>query len=350
MISLYADGQKRLFATDSRTVGDVLASSKIKLHAGDLVEPAASTVIPFGQFNINIYRARPVLIVDGNQTYHITSAYQSPRLLAKASGLTMYPEDRYQTNIITNIVQNGAIGEQITIQRAKPFIVKADGKVRVLRTQAGTIGDALKAANIPLGAKDTVSPSLTAPVLAGDAIQITRVSEATVTETKTIPHPVQTISDPNLLKGNTTVRTAGADGQKTVTYLVHYTNGVETAREQLQVVSQTAPQTEVDVVGTKVLFEGSVEYWRPMVIAAATRYGIDPNMMLRIMQCESNGNAADVSHFIVNGQHPTGLFQYLPSTWTAAGGTMDNIMDGATQIQITAKKMATSGTGAWACR
>jgi uncharacterized protein YabE (DUF348 family) len=350
MISLYADGQKRLFATDARTVGEVIKTSRIRLHPGDLVEPSASTSVPFGQFNINIYRARPVLIVDGSQSRLITSAYQSPHLLAKAAGLTTYPEDKYQTGIITNIVQNGAIGEQITVHRAKPFEVKADGKVRLLRTQAQTVGDALQAAHIPLGAKDTVSPSLDAPMVPGADVQITRVTEATVTETQTIPRPVQTITDPSLLKGNTQVRTPGADGQKTITYLVHYTNGVETGREQLQVVSQAAPQAQVVVVGTKVLFEGSVEYWRPQVIAAATKYGIDPNMMLRIMQCESNGNAADVSHFIVNGQHPTGLFQYLPSTWEESGGTADNIMDGATQIEITAKKMATQGTGAWACR
>src|SRR5262249_38065839 len=157
-----------------------------------------------------------------------------------------------------------------------------------------------------------------------------------------------TITDPNLLKGTTQVRTAGADGQKTVTYLIHYTDGRETNRQQLQVVSQTPPTPQVVVVGTKVIFEGSVEYWRPLGIAAATKYGVDPNMMLRIMKCESNGNAADVSHFVVNGQHPTGLFQYLLTTWQAAGGTADNIMDGPTQIELTAKKMATTGTGAWA--
>jgi len=98
------------------------------------------------------------------------------------------------------------------------------------------------------------------------------------------------------------------------------------------------------------MFAGNVEYWRPQVEAAAAAWNLDPNMMLRIMQCESNGNATDVSTFIVNGQHPTGLFQYLPSTWRAAGGTDDNIFDGSLQIKLTARKMANEGTSAWACR
>jgi len=186
--------------------------------------------------------------------------------------------------------------------------------------------------------------------VAASTVEITRVTEALATITEILKRPVQTVTDPSILKGQTQVRTPGADGQKTVTYLIHYTDGVETTRTPVQVVSQTAPQTQVVVIGTKVIFAGNVEYWRPQVVAAATQWGLDPNTMLRIMQCESNGNASDVSAFVVDGQHPTGLFQYLPSTWIAAGGTKDNIFDGSVQIQITAKKMAAQGTKAWACQ
>jgi hypothetical protein len=171
-----------------------------------------------------------------------------------------------------------------------------------------------------------------------------------VTETLVIPRAVKTVNDPTVLKGQTTVSTEGSDGQKTVVYKVHYTNGVETAREALQTVSETAPVTKVVSVGTKVIFAGSVEYWRPLVEAAAAQYGLDPNMMLRIMNCETHGNASTVSTFIINGEHPTGLFQFLPSTWISAGGTADNIFDGAVQIQLAARKMSREGTSAWQCK
>jgi hypothetical protein len=87
-----------------------------------------------------------------------------------------------------------------------------------------------------------------------------------------------------------------------------------------------------------------------MVMEAAAKWNFDPNTMLRIMACESRGNATTVSHFIVNGEHPTGLFQYLPSTWRSSGGNDSNILDGAAQIEVTAQKMATQGTGAWQCK
>jgi uncharacterized protein YabE (DUF348 family) len=350
MVSLYVDGQKRLFPSNAATVGDVLKKFNVKLGPNDLVEPAAGTALTGGEFNINVYRAQPVTVEDGLQTYHVHSAYQSPRLLALAAGLTVYPEDTFSTGIITDIVDNGSIGEKVTVQRAKPVTVQVDGQTRQIRTQAGTVGEALKGAGIALGLKDTVSAAPAAPLLPGMTVSITRVTEAVVTLTQSLPRPVQTVNDPTLLKGQTAVKQDGADGQKTTTYRIHYQNGVETGREVLQVVSQTAPVPEIKVVGTKVIFAGSVEYWRPQVVAAATAWNIDPNMMLRIMACESRGNASDVSAFVINGQHPTGLFQYLPSTWIAAGGTMENIFDGSVQIKLTAKKMATEGTKAWQCQ
>jgi uncharacterized protein YabE (DUF348 family) len=350
MVSLYVDGQKRLFPTDASSVGDVLRRAGVKLRAGDLVEPAADAAVPVGEFNVNVYRARPVLVVDGAQSYHILSAYRSPRLLALAAGLTVYAEDQYNTEVITDIVSSDSIGEKVELHRAKPLTVRVDGRVHDIRTQSDTLGDALKGAGIALGLKDTVSHPLSAPVISGDTISITRVTEAVVTLTTALPRSTKTITDPTMLKGQTKVQAPGSDGQKTITYRIHYQNGVETARQTLQVVSQTAPVAKVVVVGTKVFFAGSVEYWRPQAEAAAAQWGIDPNMMLRIMACESRGNATSVSHFIINGEHPTGLFQYLPSTWLAAGGTMDNIFDGSVQVKLTAKKMALYGTRPWACQ
>lgn len=350
LISLYADGQQRLFTADDPTVGDVLKRANIKLAANDIVEPAASSLVPKGQFNINVYRARPVLVEDGIHTYHLKSAYQSPRLLALAAGLVIYPEDKFRTEMITDFVDNASVGEKVTVTRAKPLNVKVDGKVRVVRTQQDTAGAALKEAGVVLGANDTVSTPLTAPVTPGMTVGITRVTEALVTLTEVLPRPVKTIPDPTVLKGQTTVKDPGSDGQKTVTWRVHYHDGTETGREAVQVVSQTQPTTKVVVEGTKVIFAGNVEYWRPMVEAAAAQYGLDPNMMLRIMNCESHGNASSVSSFVVNGQHPTGLFQFLPSTWISAGGTADNILDGAVQVQIAARKMSREGTAAWQCK
>jgi hypothetical protein len=186
--------------------------------------------------------------------------------------------------------------------------------------------------------------------VSGAEVTVTRVSQAEATVTQTIPRTVQKLTDPTLAKGKKVIKAEGADGQKVLKYLVHYQDGVETSRDLLQTVSQTEPVARVEVLGTKEFFAGSVEYWRPMVEKAAAQWGVDPNTMLRIMACESKGNATAISRLSFGGEHPTGLYQYLPSTWRASGGTDDNILDGAVQIDITAKKMARQGTGAWTCK
>ena len=350
IVSLYVDGQKRVVTTDASNVGVFLHDTGVKLAPGDLVEPKAATAIPNGFYNINVYRARPIVVHDGTKTYQFASAYQSPHLLATQAGLQLYPEDAYTTSVVTDFVAPAEIGVDVTVKRAVPLTVHVDGKVQTIRTQDSTIGPALIDAGVKLGLKDTTSMPATTPVSPDLDVAITRVADVTTTLTQPVAFTTKTIIDPTMLKGNTTTQTAGVAGSQTAVWVIHYQNGVETGRVMQQLIAATPAVPEVLVVGSKVMYAGSVEYWRPQVETAAAAYGLDPNRMLRIMACESGGNATSISHFIVNGQHPEGLFQFLPTTWTSAGGTMDNILDGSVQIQLAAKKMAHEGFSAWQCQ
>lgn len=350
MVSLYADGQKRVFSTDAVTVGELLGRSSVKLGSGDIVEPSSSTVIPAGFFNVNVFRARPVIVVDGYRSFRFNSASRSPRIMAQQAGLTVYPEDTYFQEAVTDIVSSQAIGDKVTVKRAVPISIRVDGKVQVIRTQDAKVGEAIKHAGIALGLNDTVTVPQDTAVEPGLAFGIIRVTEVVATITDVIVKTVQTTADPAMLKGQSIVQSEGTDGSRTATYSIHYKDGVETSRQMIALVSKTDSTPKIVINGTKVMFSGSVEYWRPMVVAAAAVWNYDPNTMMRIMACESRGNATSISNFVVNGQHPMGLFQYLPSTWRAAGGTDANILDGETQITITARKMALYGTGPWECR
>ena len=350
IVSLYVDGQKRVITTNATTVADLLRTSGVTVASADLVEPAPKTAIPDGFFNVNVYRARPIVVHDGSKTFEFASAYQSPHLLAQQAGLKLYPEDAYTMQVVTDVADPTQIGVQVQVKRAVPLIVHVDGHDDAIRTQAHTVGTALADAGVKLGLKDTVSLPATAPIEPGLAVDITRVADVTTSVTDSLPFATKTIIDPTMLVGQTTVKTAGVNGSRTGIWLIHYQNGAETSRTMQSLVSQTAPVQEVLIQGSKVLFAGSVEYWRPQVEAAAAQWGLDPNKMMRIMACESGGNATSISHFIVNGEHPEGLFQFLPSTWTSAGGTTNNILDGSVQIQLAAKKMATQGFSAWQCQ
>jgi uncharacterized protein YabE (DUF348 family) len=320
-VSLYVDGQKKQFSTEAKTVSEVLRKSGVKLGANDLVEPSAGTAIGNGPFNINVFRSRPVLVVDGAKSYHIRSAYQSPRLLALAAGLSVYAEDKYESAIIRDIVKYDTIGERVTLQRAKPVSIKVDGKTRQIRTHGKVLGDAIKSADIAIGPKDTISKPLAAPVVPGMTVAITRVSEAVITQTHTIPRSTKTVQDGNLYRGQSQVAVPGSDGQKTITYKVHYRDGVETGRQQLQVLSETAPVTKVVHVGTKVPDDG----WA------------------KLRQCEAGGNYAMNSG---NGYY--GAYQFDLSTWQSNGGTgYPHEASPATQDAIAKALYARRGAQPW---
>jgi uncharacterized protein YabE (DUF348 family) len=344
------DGSKHVISTDDHTVGEFLKRADVVLRDGDSTDPSLSTVIGRSMFNINVYRARPVLVVDGNKSNIVKSSSRSSEALAKKAGFVVYPEDNYTTTTVTDFVGYGTIGEQVTIHPATPLTIKVDGTTKLIRTQATRVDDALRRAGIIVGPNDTVSPPMNSAITSGMVIAIIRVSEVISTETIALPHSMKTTTDPNLAKGQVQSISAGSDGSKVVTFRIHYRDGVETSRQIVALISQTNPVAGVQVVGTKEFFTGSVEYWRSEVVAAATQWGIDPNMMLRIMNCESRGHATSVNTATVNGEHASGLFQYLPSTWYSAGGTDANIFDGSVQIQVTARKMALYGNSPWACQ
>jgi len=77
--------------------------------------------------------------------------------------------------------------------------------------------------------------------------------------------------------------------------------------------------------------------------AAAARYGVDPNWMLRIAQCESGLRP--------NAYNPRGpyygLYQFLMSTFLHNGG--HNIWDPVDQANIAAKMLAHGQAYQWSC-
>jgi hypothetical protein len=77
------------------------------------------------------------------------------------------------------------------------------------------------------------------------------VEVRTVTETQSIPFTETTVNDPSLAKGKTEVRTQGVNGEKTLTYEVTYTNGVQTDKRLVREVVTKEPVQKVTAIGTK---------------------------------------------------------------------------------------------------
>jgi uncharacterized protein YabE (DUF348 family) len=257
IVSIYYDGQEKVITTNAATVGDALQQAGVTLGTGDVAEPAPSTPIPEGFFNINVYRSRPVVVIDGSTQRTIQTASQSPDLIAAAAGFTVYPEDTYTVSTITDPTAMGVVGQQVVIHPAVPVVLDSDGQSQVVRTQQKTVGGLLHERDVALGPEDTTSPSSSTPITPNMVVQINRVATVVTQQTSAIPFTTQDVNDPNLTVGTTQVQTPGSNGQQTITYRVHYQNGIEQSQEQLSTSVTQQPVTQVVEVGTKINYNAN---------------------------------------------------------------------------------------------
>ncbi|HET7320402.1 MAG TPA: ubiquitin-like domain-containing protein [Candidatus Saccharimonadales bacterium] len=231
------------------TVGALLKKLNLTLNQGDVVEPALTTPIKQDDFRINIYRALPVEIVDGSQKSFTFSAATTPRSIAKQNGVNVYPEDTVTTDPVQDFLADGAIGQQVVIDRATPINVNLYGSPITMRTHAVTVGQLLKEKSIHLAKDDQVTPAVTTPITPGQQIFITRNGVKIESVTQPIAMPVQVIQDNSLAYGTSAIRQQGSPGQQVITYQVNLQNGLEVSRTPIQTVVTQQPVTQIVVQG-----------------------------------------------------------------------------------------------------
>lgn len=246
------DKQQQIVPSKEATVGALLKKLNIKLNEGDVVEPAKTATIDQDEFRINVYRAVPVEIVDGNNRAFAFSASKTPRAIAQQTGATVYPEDIVRADPVQDFVATGSIGEQINIVRATPIDVDLYGSKVTLRTQAKTVAGLVREKGIQLKKNDQIVPSLNTPITPGQQVSFIRSGTKTETVTETIAMPIQSIPDNSLAYGTTAVRQTGSAGEQVVTYEVTLKNNVELGRKIIQKVVTKAPVTQIAVVGTSL--------------------------------------------------------------------------------------------------
>ncbi len=274
IITIYHDGEQQVIATNAETVGQALDRAGVKVEQNDAVEPSQGTKLVAQSYDVNVYRARPVTVVDGAQRYRIMSPYQSAKKIAEAAGLQVYDEDTLTISRIDDFVAQGGAGLLLTITRSTPIHLMLYGKLVDIRTQAKTVGGLLKEKGITLGVKDGISPSISTPITENMTLDVYRDGEQTVSEEKAIDFTTKQIQDADQPVGYKNIQTPGVKGKKIVTYQVELKNGKEVGRKEIQSVTTAEPKEQVEVIGTKVnLPAGSHQDWMSAAGIAASDYG-----------------------------------------------------------------------------
>ena len=130
----------------------------------------------------------PVLVVDGT-TRNLPIApppRRGPSPLKLANSI--FPEDKVSTVPTSNFITSGAIGEQVTINRATPVTLNLYNSSQTVRTHAKTVGELWWQKENSAGAK-RINPCRLQIRQAGQQVYVVRNGVTTTTVTEDIAMP-----------------------------------------------------------------------------------------------------------------------------------------------------------------
>lgn len=250
LISVHDRGVETVFLSEAETLAEAFKEAGIEVDSHDAVEPALDEKLVASNYHVNIYRARPVTVIDGATRLKVVTPYQTAEQIVSDVGINLYAEDETSLTRSTDIITEGA-GLQLKIDRATPLTLDLFGKKTEIRTQGETVGEMLKEKSINLSENDRASLSLETPISSGMEVRIWREGKQTITVDEAVAFNVEQIKDADRPTNYKAVQTAGVNGQKSVTYEIEVRNGQEVARTEIASIVTKQPQTQVEVVGTK---------------------------------------------------------------------------------------------------
>ena len=298
LVTIYDRGAEKTIVTKARTIREALKLAKFSIdERQDVVEPSLDSEMVAEKYNINIFRARPITIVDGNKRLKITTAEQTPALIAKAAGIEVFEEDKTTLSNSDNMAVDGA-NMVMKIDRASMVNFVLYGKESVIRTHAKTVGELLKEKNISPKKDDALSVDRSAKIIPGMKIELWRNGKQTITAEEDVKFEVEKVQDANRDSGYREVKQAGVNGKKNVTYEIEMKNGVEVSRKEIASVVTKEPKKQIEIVGTKssTSFSGSFS-----------------EALARLRSCEGNYKSN-------TGNGYYGAYQFDKRTWGNYGG------------------------------
>jgi uncharacterized protein YabE (DUF348 family) len=345
-LTLNIDGKTRNIDTTQNTIGGALVQNGIAMAGNDITEPPLDTYLSGKTIDVQVVRALPVLISDNGQSWPGFSVYTQPIDIMKQLNVEIFPEDKVSAELILDPAVEGAVGQKVIIQRAPVYTIYVDDTTKVVRSWANTIGGVLSGA-VVLGQRDIVEPAVDQKAIAGEIV-VTRINVFEATETNTIKYITVYRDNYYLAEGVKNTVTAGSNGSVSQTFRITMRNGNEVDRILL---SESVLQNAVTAVVERGLMPSGRrnfrrDYWDIMV-AAGTKYGMNPLSLFTVASCESNLHADSVNY---SGPY-YGLYQYNSGLWSAASSAAGypgyGWENAEAQIYATAKYAAKYGWKAW---
>jgi uncharacterized protein YabE (DUF348 family) len=226
------------------------------------VSQLADWPVPVTQ--ISLRRTLPVQVVDGDSTRRIETTSQTVGEALFEAGITLYLADDVLPDLNTPVTADMVI----TVQRAQPVHVIADGATVETRARGTTVADALAEAGIALVGQDYTIPDENVPLRPGMRVRVIRVSEDVLFDEATQSFETIFQADPALELDQRQIRQTGQNGLTRTSIRVRYENGVEVSREAEETIVIQEARDEVIAYGTNIVLRtvdtpnGPRQYWR----------------------------------------------------------------------------------------
>ena len=262
------------YRTQQTTLGGFLAEAGLAppvgarlLADGEPVDLAAAADAPLPE-RLIFDPYKRVIITDGEERWALrTTALTVGEALAE-SGVTLGALDGVSPPRETALVPEMAI----TIERAAPYVVIADGHTVNVHSDATQVFDILADNGIALGPMDYTRPAVDTTVIPGDTIEVVRVTERIDTEEVAVPYETVFEAAPDMEIDTLVEATPGSDGLLQRLTRVRLENGVEVSSAPDGESLLVAPVNRVLRYGTNIIVrtidtpEGPIEYWRKVTM------------------------------------------------------------------------------------
>ena len=297
LVIIHDRGTERGVMTKATTLREVFEEADIPLDKNDRVEPGLDETLVANNYQVNVYRARPVVIVDGPVKQLVMSAYQTPKQIAEHAGIALRDEDEADVDFTNNLLGDGA-SIRMSVDRAMPVALTLYGKKETVYTQATNVDDFLREKKIALGKDDDMSLARTTALTADIELKIWRNGKQTMTQEEDVAFETEKIKDANREVGFKQIDKPGEKGKKMVTYEIVMQDGIEVSRTAIQSVVTKQPVSQVETVGTK---------------SSTTFSGDFAGALARLRSCEG-------SYTSNTGNGYYGAYQFDIQTWGGYGG------------------------------
>lgn len=244
-VEVVVDSNDAIVITTNETEPiEILAQANITLADSDKLDISAFTSGEGG--TIKIDKANNINVEFDGVISTYTMYEDTVGDALKALGITVGANDQINYQL-TDAVKDGMV---ITIKTAKFVTLNADGQSVKYAIYKGTVADLLSLAQITLGEHDYTNPSLETELKENMSVDLFRVELKTVTENESIAYDTITQADDSEDRGTQTVVTEGVNGEDKVSYEIKYVNGEETEKTEISRVTVKEAVDKVVKVGT----------------------------------------------------------------------------------------------------